>query len=803
MDMNGLMPGTFKHRYAAAMLLIAFPVLAHGQANLESMPSSKAPVRNHVKAAPSELRSRTSAAGAWAGTQPVRLGPTDINALLAEDAIRDATPGTPKRVGVTREVPGGPVSPSRSGSWVDLPGGGSVWVLKLEAAEAKAIRLHFSKFDLEPGAEVRLTGVMEGVDSYSGMGPNHDGAFWAAPTPGHVVYIEYFHPDGKRDVQLEIDVISHFYKDPGFLTPVGQPNVPGEEEGLLGCHQSVMCHEVDTDARDAVGLMFYDGGFTCTGALLNDADDNTFAGWFLTANHCINTQSSANSLTVYWFYQQNSCGSSVPPLSLRPRSIGAKLLANSSLSDFSFLRFNNDPEDGQTFAAWTTTVPGGNGEAVHGIHHPGGSWKRYALGTTTTSSPICGGLPLSRFVYNDWTANMGVTEGGSSGSPLFNANFEVIGQLYGVCYTSTPGCNNPSQYNNVYGRFSQSYTSFTSQLNDIIPDDSYEPNDSTTEAPGIDEGAHSLRLVDFDDYFKVVFESDADVTVTASFATSAMDLDLYLLNSVGATVATSAGTTNSETIVFSVPAGTYYIRALKDTGWGGDYQLNFSAFLADCPAPSPASADGGYVKNRFISLVPANSGAQTAIRVRLASLHHPDPPNISSTPPDFSAFEGQYRWVGPPTEYTESSNPLTTFMGATLQCDPHFMDWGTVGLVHVFGAEIMPSSVYEIAAISPDCDPENESNFAPALTIETGIWGDVADPIQQPSPATRTQPDISDVSALVDKFRAWPGSPIVARALLQPNVPDPTQAINFSDISACVDSFKGLPYPYAGPTPCP
>jgi hypothetical protein len=208
---------------------------------------------------------------------------------------------------------------------------------------------------------VSLRGVLEGVDAYHGKGPNNDAAFWPAPTPGDVAYLEYFHPRGKRDAQLEIDVISHFYRDPGFLPPQAQPNVPGDPEGLLACQQSVMCHEVDETARNAVGRMIFDGGFLCSGALLNDVDANTFAGYFLTANHCISSQSSANSLTTYWFYQPASCGGPVPSLSTLPKSIGAKLLANSSQSDFSFLRFNNDPEDGQGLAAWTTTIPPASG----------------------------------------------------------------------------------------------------------------------------------------------------------------------------------------------------------------------------------------------------------------------------------------------------------------------------------------------------------------------------------------------------------------------------------------------------------
>jgi hypothetical protein len=67
------------------------------------------------------------------------------------------------------------------------------------------------------------------------------------------------------------------------------------------------------------------------------------------------------------------------------------------------------------------------------------------------------------------------------------------------------------------------------------------------------------------------------------------------------------------------------------------------------------------------------------------------------------------------------------------------------------------------------------------------------------------QPDITDVSVLVDKFRNAPGAPIKARALLagEPGNPfgeitDPVIAVDFSfaHISACVDAFRGVPYPY-------
>ena len=61
----------------------------------------------------------------------------------------------------------------------------------------------------------------------------------------------------------------------------------------------------------------------------------------------------------------------------------------------------------------------------------------------------------------------------------------------------------------------------------------------------------------------------------------------------------------------------------------------------------------------------------------------------------FPMFENQVRWVGPSDEYPEGANPTPTFTAAQLQCEPHFQDWGTIELLHVYGAEILPSSVYD------------------------------------------------------------------------------------------------------------
>jgi len=103
---------------------------------------------------------------------------------------------------------------------------------------------------------------------------------------------------------------------------------------------------------------------------------------------------------------------------------------------------------------------------------------------------------------------------------------------------------------------------------------------------------------------------------------------------------------------------------------------------------------------------------------------------------------------------------------------------------------------------SGDCSSGGAS-VSGRLEIKTTRWGDVRSPYNPPDPSI--QPDISDVSALVDKFRAAPGAPIKARSILAGapgsafgdvnhsvvNVP-----IGFSHISSCVDAYRGVPYPY-------
>lgn len=195
--------------------------------------------------------------------------------------------------------------------------------------------------------------------------------------------------------------------------------------------------------------------------------------------------------------------------------------------------------------------------------------------------------------------------------------------------------------------------------------------------------------------------------------------------------------------------------------------------------------DGGAIpRNRYLSIEPNNGSASAAIRVILTNLDR------------FGSFNGQTRWVGPPTPQPDVGGGQ--YAAAPLQCTPHFADWSAYPVVNVYGAEVVPGSTYTVQMIGQICGGiDDESEFTTALVVDTGPWGDVA------APFGGGPTSFVDISAIVGSFSGVLSAIKKPRAQLQPNVPNPANAISFADISAAVAAFTGLPYLLAGPSACP
>lgn len=260
-------------------------------------------------------------------------------------------------------------------------------------------------------------------------------------------------------------------------------------------------------------------------------------------------------------------------------------------------------------------------------------------------------------------------------------------------------------------------------------------------------------------------------------------------------------------VTFNVTAGMCY--TIRVAGWNAsagsgvvDLSYNTACDLTP-PTPQPVL---GPEKCRFISMtIPNATSNNVAIRVMLTSLHHVNPPYHGGPSIPFTAFEGQVRWVGPPQQYTESNSNPTTFYGAHLQCAPHYQAWDTLGVLHVTGSAVTPSSIYHVQTVAASC-MGNEAGCAQVsaqLELRTTRWGDVQVPFNPPS--TGVQPDFSDISAMVDKFRSAPNALTKSEALLHGDsfgVINIGPELDFVHISQAVNAFRATPYPFAIAT-CP
>jgi hypothetical protein len=95
-----------------------------------------------------------------------------------------------------------------------------------------------------------------------------------------------------------------------------------------------------------------------------------------------------------------------------------------------------------------------------GIHHPRGDLKKISThNITPNSNSNCSSHPQNWWGIN-WTSTLNgfsVTQTGSSGSPLFDNNHLIVGQLYGPQLCAPIQCPEPSSQNVIYGRLSVSW----------------------------------------------------------------------------------------------------------------------------------------------------------------------------------------------------------------------------------------------------------------------------------------------------------------------------------------------------------
>jgi PKD repeat protein len=393
-----------------------------------------------VHGVPESFQTNTKAAVIIPDSELDRIYP---DSLVAED-IRNHVPN---RYSIIQRMT---IDIKNAGVRTTIAGKGYIWQYKLVSTSSYSLGIKFSRFLLPEGAEVFIYDETHTqlYGAFTNLNNNESGKLSIAEFKGKNATIEYFEPfDPVFPGELEIGGVSQAYIDI-------QATLSSTTRIGINCPQGADWQ----DQKHSVCRMTFDignAGYYCTGFLVNNvrADGTPY---FQTANHCISTGTAASTLITYFNYENSTCSSSDANADLQTLS-GSTLKATNAYSDFTLVLLNQHPPDDYVpyYAGWDASSRAPQSGAC--IHHPAGTPK--CISRSTTSAPVSyassirwyddGNVLISTTAANThWKIvfSEGTTEGGSSGSPLFDDNKRAIGQLHGGSTTD-----------NYYGKFSLSW----------------------------------------------------------------------------------------------------------------------------------------------------------------------------------------------------------------------------------------------------------------------------------------------------------------------------------------------------------
>ncbi|RLD44258.1 MAG: hypothetical protein DRI89_03405 [Bacteroidetes bacterium] len=368
------------------------------------------------------------------------------------------TEPTPMRAGYTipldRNI-------ERQGQWGAIENSKYFWRLAIKVAQAEGLNLYIENLALLEGERLFIYNKDHSI--VNGPFTNKDNG-------------KHFVSDfvGGNEITIELNT-RHIIKELPFqLGEVGVSINKRISDRDFGdsqfCEVPVNCPEGNdwqNEKRGVARILVKAGSslWWCTGSLVNNTN-NDKTPYFLTANHCGQSANETDyaAWKFYFDFESPDCDIPVP----EPESVkltGSKLLAKapnstSSGSDFKLLLLTDEmPED---FYPWYNGWDRTDEASQNGvcIHHPEGDIKMISTYTEAIVSVRYNNpTPNENGIYwkVNWAitqSNYGVTEGGSSGSPLFNPSGNIIGGLTG----GQASCNSPD-LPDYYGKFSYSWES--------------------------------------------------------------------------------------------------------------------------------------------------------------------------------------------------------------------------------------------------------------------------------------------------------------------------------------------------------
>jgi hypothetical protein len=392
-----------------------------------------------------------------------------ISVLQAEDLVTDAAGTGPWRFGFNNETN---LTMENSGSWITLPNGAKIWRVRVTCENALTVNLTFANVAIPEGNELYVYNpkkdfILGKFTAYH----LYEGELGSELIPGNSAIVEYYIPaqNAQIPVHLTITKVTHGYRTAAEFVE--------KAFGSSGsCNMNVNCPdglEWVNERNSAVMLVSGSSGF-CSGALINNTL-NDGKPYVLTANHCYSNPAT----WIFRFnWQANGCTNGTNP-TFQSLS-GAVLRSRRTPSDFCLVEITGGLVNNTVPAAYSPFFSGWDKSGVIPsttvcIHHPSGDIKKIAFDDAPAIvSQQMGSTEANSTWTVEWDRNT-TTEGGSSGSPLFDQNHRIIGQLWGGG-ASCSNLSSPDYYGRVSSSWEPNGSNNTNQLKNWL-----DPSNSGSE----------------------------------------------------------------------------------------------------------------------------------------------------------------------------------------------------------------------------------------------------------------------------------------------------------------------------------
>ncbi len=400
----------------------------------------------------------------------VVLPTIDVNDLLEQDErMAQITHLKRQRFGFEHELNQNFMNEANSSFQDD----GQVYLMQYFSYDAFALRAIFDTFYLPEGVSMFVYNAdmsqLEGAYTHEN---NNDASFFSTPLiEGERIIIELNvnHSVNIDEIQLNISTIIHDYR-----------GIMNEMNGYAerACGANIMCEEADPYLDQINAAAWLDmGSYICSGAMVNNINQD-LTPYFLTANHCTDGL-NPQGFRFYFNYFLSGCtsgqimqGANAYSSILRSTCdciTGSGENINIPGPDFSLLEITAfiNPNWDVFYAGFNATEPNQMPISV-GVHHPGGDPKKINYDSGYATSSFWSATEPHTHWFFHW--DEGGTEGGSSGSPMYDNGGRIAGVLTG----GAGGCDdaNSTEY---YGKLAKAWewgTTPSRRLKDWLdPDD--------------------------------------------------------------------------------------------------------------------------------------------------------------------------------------------------------------------------------------------------------------------------------------------------------------------------------------------